>query len=508
MSTLGDVLRGTTDLPEQDIGHLSVLVGEWGMLADLSFADLLLFVPLRRRSRLRHDAEFLVAAQVRPVTGSTLYAQDEVGRRVRGADRPAVATAMAEGRIVREQQPGDERGRPVQEEAIPVRRGGLVLAVVSRESSVAAARVLGALEQAYLRTAGELAIMVSEGTFPLPGTGPEPTDAPRVGDGLLRLDLSGQVLFASPNALSAYRRLGHRGDLTGEELRAVHAKFALAVPATAAGAAPARPRLGAPEQIPVWEAASRMSLTEDELVADGGAVLLRGVPLLPGGRVIGSIVLVRDVTDLRRREAQLKGKDTTIREIHHRVKNNLQTVAALLRLQSRRVDVPEARLALLEAVRRVTSIALVHETLSQTLTEEVSFDAVADELIAMTLDVVTTGERPRTSRTGSFGHLPGGVATPLALVLTELIQNAVEHAFDGCAGTIEVRVRRPERGGLELVVADDGAGLPTDFTPEHSTRLGLQIVRALVVGELGGTFALRRGRQRGTEAVVALPARW
>jgi two-component sensor histidine kinase len=508
VSTLSDVLRGTTDLPEQDVSHLSALAGEWGMLADLSFADLLLFVPLRSRSRLRQDAEFLVAAQVRPVTGSTLYSHDEVGRRVRGADRPAVAAAMTEGRIVRQQQPRDERDVPVHEEAIPVRRGGRVLAVVSRESSVAAARVLGALEQAYLRTAGELAVMVSEGTFPLPGTGPDPTDAPRVGDGLLRLDPAGQVLYASPNALSAYRRLGYRGDLTGEELRAVHATFALAVPAAGAAAAPARAGPGAPEQIPVWEAASRVVLAEDELVADGGAVLLRGVPLLPGGRVIGSVVLVRDVTDLRRREAQLKGKDTTIREIHHRVKNNLQTVAALLRLQSRRVDVPEARLALLEAVRRVTSIALVHETLSQNVSEEVSFDAVADELIAMTLDVVATRERPVTSRTGSFGHLPGGVATPLALVLTELIQNAVEHAFDGSGGRIEVRVRRPERGGLELVVADDGTGLPADFAPERNTRLGLQIVRALVVGEMGGTFALRRAPGRGTEAVVALPARW
>ena len=506
MSTLGHVLRGTTDLPEQDIGHLSALVGEWGMLADLSFADLLLLVPLRRRSRLRRDAEFLVAAQVRPVTGSTLYSDDEVGRRVRGADRPAVATAMTEGRIVRQQQFRDEHEVPVQEEAIPVRRGGRVLAVVSRESSIAAARVLGALEQAYLRTAGDLAIMVSEGTFPLPGTGPEPTDAPRVGDGLLRLDPAGQVLYASPNALSAYRRLGYRGDLTGEQLRAVHATFALAVPAP--GAPIPRPGPGAPEQVPVWEAASRMVLTEDELVAGGGAVLLRGLPLLPGGRVIGSVVLVRDVTDLRRREAQLKGKDTTIREIHHRVKNNLQTVAALLRLQSRRVDVPAARLALLEAVRRVTSIALVHETLSQALAEEVSFDAIADELIAMTLDVVATRDRPVTSRTGTFGHLPGTVATPLALVLTELIQNAVQHAFDGSGGTIEVRVRRPERGGLEMVVADDGAGLPADFTPERSTRLGLQIVRALVVGDLGGTFALRRAPRRGTEAVVALPARW
>ena len=240
MSTLSDVLRATTDLPEQDISHLSALAGEWGMLADLSFADLLLFVPLRSRSRLRRDAEFLVAAQVRPVTGSTLYSARR-GRSARARRRPARGRDRHDRGPDRRasSSPGDERDVPVHEEAIPVRRGGRVLAVVSRESSVAAARVLGALEQAYLRTAGELAIMVSEGTFPLPGTGPDPTDAPRVGDGLLRLDPAGQVLYASPNALSAYRRLGYRGDLTGEELRAVHARFALAVPVAGAAAPPA-----------------------------------------------------------------------------------------------------------------------------------------------------------------------------------------------------------------------------------------------------------------------------
>ncbi len=92
-------------------------------------------------------------------------------------------------------------------------------------------------------------------------------------------------------------------------------------------------------------------------------------------------MLVRDVTELRRREEQLLTKDATIREIHHRVKNNLQTVAALLRLQARRTAPPEAREALRESVRRVTSIALVHETLSQTLDESVAFDSIADELV-------------------------------------------------------------------------------------------------------------------------------
>jgi two-component system, sensor histidine kinase PdtaS len=229
-------------------------------------------------------------------------------------------------------------------------------------------------------------------------------------------------------------------------------------------------------------------------------VLLRAIPLLAGDKR-GALVLARDATELRRREAQLLSKDATIREIHHRVKNNLQTVAALLRMQARRMSVPEARVALRESVRRVTSIALVHETLSQTMGEEVEFDVVADQLAAMTVDVAATGSRATVHRDGSFGVLPGTVATPLALVLSELMQNAVEH---GGARSIRLRVLRREQQ-LDVVVADDGTGLPAGFALEQAHGLGLQIVRTLVVGEMRGTLAISPGPGGGTEAAVAIP---
>lgn len=157
-------------------------------------------------------------------------------------------------------------------------------------------------------------------------------------------------------------------------------------------------------------------------------VTLRAIPLKPKGVHTGSLVLARDVTELRRRERELMTKDATIREIHHRVKNNLQTVAALLRLQSRRMDSDAGRAALDEAVRRVGSIAIVHETLSQTLDEQVAFDEIADRVLAMVMELSQDGQ-VTTRRSGSFGILSAEVATPLAMVLTELLQNALEHAF-------------------------------------------------------------------------------
>jgi two-component sensor histidine kinase len=183
------------------------------------------------------------------------------------------------------------------------------------------------------------------------------------------------------------------------------------------------------------------------------------------------------------------------------VKNNLQTVAALLRLQARRLDSPDARAALEESVRRVSTIALVHETLSLALEESVLFDGIADRVLAMCAEVALPETDVAVVRRGDFGVLPAEVATPLAMILTELVQNAVEHAG---ATVIEARVSRtPEQ--LRLVVADDGRGLPPGFSLASSTRLGLQIVRTLVEGELRGSIDLAPGDPSGTAATLSVP---
>jgi len=235
------------------------------------------------------------------------------------------------------------------------------------------------------------------------------------------------------------------------------------------------------------------------------------------------------VTELRRRERELLSKDATIKEIHHRVKNNLQTVAALLRLQARRLSEPEARSALEEAVRRVGSIAVVHETLSLTPDEEVDFDDVAARVATMAVEVSAPelGVTPRLA--GTFGMLPAAVATPLAMVLTELLQNALEHGFSPAGGPGPAGgsgpadrgpdSREPDRdepvslvvtarrlpGKLTVMVADRGAGLPEGFDLSSSDSLGLQIVRTLVVAELGGSLKINGRPAGGTLVVVELP---
>jgi two-component sensor histidine kinase len=239
---------------------------------------------------------------------------------------------------------------------------------------------------------------------------------------------------------------------------------------------------------------------EVELASDTATVTVRALPLRGAGGQRGSLVLVRDVTELRRRERALLSKDATIREIHHRVKNNLQTVAALLRLQARRLDEPGAAAALAEAERRVGAIAVVHDLLAQASTEEVPFDAVADRLVTMVRQTSAPdmGTR-RIERTGSFGEVPAEQATSLAMALVELVANAVEHGEDD----VTLHSSR-DVAGLHVVVSDRGPGFPPGFQVASSPRLGLRIVDTLVREELKGTLTLGRVGER-TEVAVDLP---
>ncbi|GGM32630.1 ATPase [Longimycelium tulufanense] len=490
MSTLTDLLAEHTGMPGAAVDHLQLVVAEWQLLSDLSFADFLMWVPLEEGEPER----FLCVAQARPTTTATAHPEDAVGSVVTGEEHPQLRRAVVESRICREEDPRWHLGVPVRRETIPVRMGNQVIAVLSRDTNLAVPRVPSPLEIAYLGSAADLCQMIADGTFPTAEPSPGVHTSPRVGDGFVRLDAAGAVVFASPNALSAYHRMGHAADLVGTHL----------APLT---------RSLVSDPFDATEIAQRIRSALDgqpsmrmEAEARGATVLFRALPLRPKGKAAGALVLCRDVTEVKRRDRALLSKDATIREIHHRVKNNLQTVAALLRLQSRRTNNPEARQALDESVRRVTSIALVHETLSMSVDERVDLDDVVDRVIPMMSDVAAAETKVAVRREGRFGIVSAELATPLVMVLTELVQNAFEHAFvPGQRGEVVVRAERSAKW-LDVVITDDGRGLPAGFSLERAERLGLQIVRTLVESELRGSLSLRRRKQpSGTEAVLRVP---
>ena len=170
-------------------------------------------------------------------------------------------------------------------------------------------------ERTYLDVFERLADMVAQSAFPFPDEDVGTEEAPRVGDGVVVVDADGRVEFASPNAMNAFHRMGIYTQPEGRRFG----------------------DLDIEESAVEWALATGRPVVEEVERRPDVIVLVHCIPLLSHGVVTGAMILLRDVTDVRRLDRLLLSKDAAIREVHHRVKNNLQTISSLLSLQARRV---------------------------------------------------------------------------------------------------------------------------------------------------------------------------
>ncbi len=493
MSTLSDLVLANGRSTDEDVDWLHMLVGDAQLLADLAFADIVVWVPTG-------DGSFMSVSHYRPSSAATLFYRDFVGQLVKPQWKTQITEAFESGRITDSTAPDWYEETPTRVRAVPVMRRltamspentTVPIAVLTRHTNLGEARTPSRQELTFNECVNDLFEMIATGDFPdlSAPTGPR-RGAPRASDGLIRLDVDGTTTFASPNALSAFNRMGFNDELEGESLAEVTTQILPgkqiideSLPLVVTGRAP-------------WRT---------DIEARGVTVSLRAIPLRHRGERAGAIVLCRDVSELRHQERELITKDATIREIHHRVKNNLQTVASLLRIQARRARTDEGREALTQAMRRVAAIAVVHDTLSEGLTQDVNFDEVFERVLMLIAEVASshnTTVRPR--KTGEFGVLPSAYATPLALALTELVTNAVEHGLAGRDGEVEIVANR-SGDELAVLVRDNGVGLQEG---KVGTGLGTQIVRTLIQGELGGTIDWHTVMGSGTEVTIDVPLRW
>ncbi len=486
MTSLAELSREHSALSRDDIDHLHRLTAEWGFLADLCFADLLLYIET-------DDGRWLVVDQVRPATSQTMYASDYVGAWADTIESGILSQASASGVKVEGEIKADGAGAVDDEErasgrmlAIPVRRDGRIIAMLSKEWRVRAGRTPGDLERHYMVMFEKFARMIESGLFPFPGRVADSSAAPRIGDGVLTVDAAGTVMYVSPNASSALHRVGIQANPVGMRLS----------------------ELGFHDG-PVRQAFERREPIVEEFEQGGEVTLLcRCVPILtvPIGDALPAVdsglLLVRDVTELRKRDRLLLSKDATIREIHHRVKNNLQTISSLLRLQSRRLTNLEAKAAVQDSVRRIRTIALVHESLSREPGEDIAFIEIVRPLLRLAEEGLQSPDRPVRFRVaGDGGRIPAHTATPLSVVLTELLQNAVDHGFPegGPGGEVVVLLSNRDRR-LDIRVIDNGRGVDPSFDLDQATGLGLSIVRTLVTTELNGTISIRSATPDDLEA--------
>lgn len=500
MASLAELAAAHTSLTSREVAHLQRLVGSWSLPADLSFADLLLYAPT--------DADagrFIVLGHVRSSTGATAHDGDPVGTVVSSAGRRMLVRSYADGvrtevpitlagrgafadPTVEEGVAGPLGGRQVLVDHVPVRFEGRTIAVLTREGEAGLVGNRSGLEREYRELWRRFATMIEQGAFPLEqqeraGEFREP----RVGDGVLVFDRERRVEFASPNAVSALHRLGVRADLAGRTLD----------------------EIGIDDAVVRRALETRHSTIVELEHTEDLNVVIRCHPLVEAGRATGVLAVLRDVSELRSRDRLLVSKDATIREIHHRVKNNLQTIQSLLHLQTRRLTSDEARAAVAQSARRIGAIAVVHETLATDATDEVDFDTVVHRVVGLVTEGLSSPDRPlQVDVSGEVGELPGDVAMPLAVAIAELVQNAIDHAD---AGGTDVAVElHADRRSVTVRVRDEGPGIPDAFSLDRDAGLGLTIVRTFVVSDLGGTLSIRpaaANAPRGTIVELRVPRR-
>lgn len=489
MSTLSELNKAHGSASHADIEWLNLLLADWQLVADLAFADLVLWLPTP-------DGSFIAAGHARPSSAATIFYRDISGQPVKKEWAAQIKKAFETGEVVDTKAQASSDGTTSRMSAVPVRRklsaksdevSSAPIAVVTRHTNLTEVLMPNRLQLNYLGCANDLLVMIADGNYPDLGnpTGPR-RGAPRANDGLLRLDVEGVVTFASPNGLSAFNRLGIVGELEGKSLAEVSTPVVKgknvdeSLPLVLTGRAPWRTDMES----------RTMTLT------------VRAIPLKAKGERIGAIVLCRDATELRKQERELITKDATIREIHHRVKNNLQTVASLLRIQARRSDSDEAKESLDQAMRRVSAIALVHDTLSEGLNQDVNFDDVFDRILMLATEVASSlNSTVRTLVDGKFGQLKSDIATPLAVALTEIITNAVEHGLADRSGVVAVNAERKQKQ-LLITVSDNGKGLEGG---KVGSGLGTQIIRTLIEGELRGTIHWSSPAEGGARVAISIP---
>ena len=478
-------LQFSGDLPEPDRAILRRLAGSLNLLADLSCADLLLVRP--------SGSEPVVVAESRPEPVPSLHRESQVGRVLNRGSTPLVHRILYEGRSRHHFGSVVLHGVPTMQEVFAIRNqsGETIAALCSDMAMLEHERLRkrSALYRQAIARVRELAIL---GRL---------EDAHKIGrlgvhDGVMVIDGRGQIQYISAVAEHLYRRLGYGDTLVKTFLSELDTNEYVCFRAMERGLC------------------LEQRVQEKDLIWIKKAVPLSPIEAhglidrLPGRWRItdGAVIVIQDVTDEVRKEQELRIKSAMMQEIHHRVKNNLQTIAALLRMQARRTSSDEVSVPLHQAESRIQSVAAVHAYLAREERAVINIHEVATRIIEeVTHGTLDPSKDIKITLEGVPQlNLPGEEATSCALIINELLQNAVEHGYrDRDSGTIQVRLDETD-DSMVVEIRDDGAGLPEGFSLEKSS-LGLQIVDMLVREQLKGHFALES--EQGVRALVTFP-RW
>lgn len=457
MQTIKELCRRYTDLSDREIAQIEHVSGTLQLLADLEDADTFVDCPAS-------GGDAIVVAEAKPSRVPSSYKKSVVGMLARQENEPAVARTFRLGTATKQMKAITQESAQVIQTVEPIRNGHRVIGVLIVEKRIDEQHQINERihfsQQSYLNIANALTHMVGEDNWL--------TEC--IDEALIMVDRRGVVAFRNSLAKNLYIQLGFVGEVLGQ----------------------------------LYE---NIRLTDVDPVKDGGYSAQEtavGKHFLSIKYInldapdMSFAVVIRDITGIKEQEKELILKSVAIKEMHHRIKNNLQTIASLLRLQVRRSGNTETRQVLGESMNRILSIATTHELLAQSGVDQVKIGEVILNIKNNTLRYFA---RPNfdvdVSLEGDDFEVESDLATTVALIINELLQNSLEYAFIGREkGRIRIIVDKGELYS-QIRVIDNGYGF--DVKNISKNRLGLSIVQALVRDKLRGDLSIESG-SGGTRA--------
>lgn len=472
MSNLFDLCKKHTLMCDEDIYIIEKVAKQLQITADVAQADMFIDCPTRSADCA------IVVAQVAPATAQSLYQSSVIGQMAYARNEPAVLFSLLSGMPIIEHRGISQEGSAMQQNVVPIKNdAGATIGVLIKEHDIS-----GQLEhekhvELLLETTEQLSDSLLRSAMM------ESRVPSLIHDGIVLIDENDTIGYANAQAVSLLNRIGYGDSPKGKPVNWLFDGKCSSLQMQQKG-----------------------GVLYEELHINGHIILLKAVVLhnRDFGTISGSIVLLHDITELKEKEKQLMIKSAVIKEIHHRVKNNLQTITGLLRMQVRRTDHVELKTLLRESINRINSIAAIHDILAQSGLESINVHQLIGDIADM---IVGSQVEPEKSIevvvTGAFPDYSSDKATTLALIVTELIQNSILHGFkDTSRGKIEIHCEEYQYG-MKLSIQDNGCGIGDREEEVTGCHLGLQIVETLVVQDLEGSI---RYLNNGNGTTVTLQA--
>jgi len=455
-----------TYLTDEDIQRLEDIARDLPLIADLLQADIFI-------DCMSKDSNIaIVVAEAKPSNSPSMYQQSVVGEFALRKNEPAVLRTLEIGMPTRDLRAITQENKSVKQNVVPIRNNsgdviGALIAEIDITKSVNEKKNMEILSETTEKLTETLLTFIDN----------ENPIHYHITDGIVIFNSHGISTYANPVARELYRKLGYIDDLIGIDFNNLvldGKRFS---------------EIKSQDFI----SSSEVNIGELTLKVKYAVMKQRNV------EVVGMIMVIRDISDVKAKEKELILKSVAIKEIHHRVKNNLQTIASLLRLQARRIDDETAKVAFDESINRILSIAVTHEILAQKGVDEVDIKTILSRIKNNVIDYsMLKNTSVKIEITGDNLNIDSDKASSIALVVNELIQNSLQYAFVGRnEGLIEVNI---QKGSMysNISIIDNGVGF--DIKSTRPGSLGFSIVKSIVKDKLQGQINIQ-SNSKGTKVM-------